>query len=206
MIVTYSNADIKDAAVKANVKYDLRLEVTCDKAKTGEIKTWTAQYVNNVIVLSASSSQGCGFGLNDIMDLFQNYKWFTLGVFSFIGIIFLFFGKNAYKWTLLLCGFCLGFLLIAGGAYATSMLVEATPTKKYIILGVAVLVGLIVGFVLYKFEASTVSIVCGLLTVLIVMALINFFLPGFTPNQWVTLGIYLVAGAIGGAIGSYFKE
>lgn len=140
------------------------------------------------------------------MDIFQQNKVITFIIFFAIGLLFCFFGRHTYKWTLLLCGFLLGFLLVAGICYSMGMFVQATSGRKYTILAIAVVVGLLIGFLLFYFEQTTVSLICGVLTVLIVKALLTFFFPNLQLNRYVELAILIIAGLIGGAIGAYYKE
>ena len=95
---------------------------------------------------------------------------------------------------------------MAGFCYSMGMFVQAKDQTKYIILGIAIVVGLLVGFLLFYFEQTTVSIICGVLTCLIVKAILTFFLPNLVLNRFVEMAILLVAGMIGGSLGAYFKE
>lgn len=204
--VGYDNSALPspyNAAMIYNVKYS----ITCDKAITNNF-VWTSSWDNSgrYIVLSTSAAAGCNMGISDILDIFQNNKMITFAVFLAIGLLFCFFGRHSYKWTLLLCGFLLGFLVVAGMCYSMGMFVNATDQRKYMILGIAALVGLLAGFLLFYFEQTTVSLICGVLTALMVKALLSLFFPTLITNNYVEMAILMVAGIIGGAVGSYFKE
>lgn len=197
--VGYKGANV--STIPMNVLY----EVFCDKNIKDNFK-WTAQVSINYIVLTTTAAQGCSYGISDILDIFQNNKIITFAVFLTIGLLFCFFGRHSYRWTLLLCGFLVGFLLVAGVCYSMGMFVQATDKTKYVILGIAAVTGLIIGFLLFYFEQTTVSVICGVLTVLIVKALLSLFFPTLVLSTYVELAVLVVAGIIGGALGSYFKE
>ncbi len=202
--VAYDNSKL---AGQNDTMYNLKFNIKCDKSIT-ENFAWTSSWDQSgrFIVLSTTAAAGCNKGISDILDIFQNNKIITFAVFFTIGLLFCFFGRHSYRWTLLLCGFLLGFLLVAGVCYSMGMFVNATDQKKYAILGIAAGVGIIVGFLLFYFEQTTVSLICGVLTVLIVKALLTLFFPTLITNNYVEMAVLMVAGMIGGAIGAYYKE
>lgn len=185
--------------------YNITFKVICNKQIKDNFK-WTPSFENQYFIMTTEASHGCSYGISDILDIFQQNKVISFIVFFSIGLLFCFFGRHTYRWTLLLCGFLLGFLLVAGFCYSMGMFVQATDQRKYTILGIAVVVGLLIGFLLFYFEQTTVSMICGVLTCLIVKALLTFFLPNLVLNQYVEMAILLVAGMIGGSLGAYFKE
>ena len=144
--------------------------------------------------------------IDDLLDIFQQNKVICCIIFVLIGLLFTFFGRNAYKFTLIFCGFILGFITIAGLCYSFGLMTAATDQTKYIIFGISLLVGIIAGYLLYKFEVATIMIVCGLLTVIIVMAIIATFFANVAINTYVELVILVAAGMLGAALGAYFKE
>lgn len=204
VVLDYNSNDL-DANTKKAIRYNMKFKVTCDKNITGNA-TWSFSYEPNYVVLSTSHTAGCSYGLSDILDIFDNNKLICCTVFFMIGLLFTFFGRSAFRWTMLLCGLLIGFILVAGVCYALGLFVEATEQKKYMILGAAILAGVIVGFLMFYFEKSTISIVCGALTVMIVKALMTMFFPGLVLNTYAEMGILMGAGSLGGAIGTCFKE
>lgn len=204
-VVLDYNSDTLDANMKKAIRYNLKFKVTCDKNITGNA-TWSFTYETGYAVLSTSHAAGCSYGLSDILDIFENNKIICCTVFCFVGLLFTFFGRSAFRWTMLLCGLLIGFILVAGVCYALGMFVEATEQKKYMILGGAILAGVIVGFLMFYFEKSTISMVCGILTVMIAKAMLTLFFPGLVLNTYAEMGILLGAGSLGGAIGTCFKE
>jgi Domain of unknown function (DUF4203) len=204
-VVLDYNSDSLDPNVKKAIRYNMKFRITCDKNITG-IPSWSFKYETNYAVLSTSHAAGCSYGLSDILDIFENNKYICCSVFCVIGLLFTLFGRSAFRWTMLLCGLLIGFILVAGVCYAMGMFVEATEQKKYMILGGAILAGIIFGFIMFYFDGSTISLVCGILSVMIVKALMTLFFPGLILSSYVEMGILIAAGIIGGAIGSCFKE
>ena len=204
VVLTYTNGNLSED-LKKMVKYNLKVKVECDKTITNNIN-WSAVGDKDTITLSTKAAAGCKYGLNDILDIFESNRYICFAAFIAIGLLFTLFGRHAYKWTLLLCGFLLGFLLVAGICYSMGMFVGAESGKKYAILGAAIAVGLLIGLLLFCLENTTVSLVCGVLTALIVTALISLVFPSLEINKWVELGILIAAGGIGGAIGSCYKD
>lgn len=200
----YNNANVPQSA-KALMKYNLRYVITCDTSVTSKYD-WTFSFSNGIMTLTTKAASGCGYSLTDLLDIFQQNKYITGAVFVLIGLLLAFFGRHAYRWTLLLCGFLLGFLLVAAVCYSFGMFNTSNTSQTYIILGIAVFVGIVLGLLLFYLEKTTVSIVCGILFVLIVKAVFTLFLPNVALNQWVELGILFAAGLIGGILGSIFKE
>lgn len=204
VVLTYTNSNLPDD-IKKMMKYNLKIQVQCDKTMTDNI-TWSAVGDKDTITLSTRAAAGCKYGLSDILDLFETNKYICFIAFIVIGLLFTFFGRNAYKWTLLLCGFLLGFLLVAGVCYSMGMFVGADDSKKYSILGGAVTAGLFAGWLLYCMEETTVTLICGILTVLIATAHMSLFLPSLELKKGAEIGVLIVAGIIGGTIGNYHKD
>lgn len=204
IVLTYTNGNLPDD-MKKMVKYNMKVQVQCDKTITDNI-SWSAVGDKDTITLSTKAAAGCKFGMSDILDIFESNRYICFAAFILIGLLFTFFGRHAYKWTLLLSGFLLGFLLVAGICYSLGMFIGAEDGKKYAILGGAVAIGLLIGLLLFCMENTTISLICGVLTVLIVTAMMSLFLPSLEINKWVELGILIVAGGIGGAIGSCYKD
>ncbi len=204
VVLTYTNGNLPED-LKKMVKYNMKVQVQCDKSITDNI-SWSAVGDKDTITLTTKAAAGCKFGMSDILDIFESNRYICFAAFITIGLLFTFFGNHTYKWTLLLCGFLLGFLLVAGICYSMGMFVGAESGKKYAILGAAVAAGLLIGLLLFCMEKTTVSLVCGVLTVLIVTALISLVFPSLEINKWVELGILIAAGGIGGAIGSCYKD
>lgn len=186
---------------------DLKFKITCNKDKTGTAQ-WTPSLTldGNFVVLSTEHAAGCPTALEDILEIVKMYKWFFALGFIVIGVIFAFFGRNAYKWTLLLTGFILGFLIVSIFCYSFGLLTNATDGTKYTILGISLLVGLLVGFILFKMESVTIAIVCGVLSSLIFMAVMSTFFANNSLEKWVLLLLNIGVGIIGGILGIYFKE
>ena len=202
--LSYSNKNIPEQ-FKAGTRFNLRYEVKCDPAKTENL-SWSSVYDRDYIVLTTSSKAGCSYGMSDVMDIFESNRYICFGIFIFIGLVFTFFGNSAYKYTLLLAGFLLGFLIVAGIAYSLGMFINASDSLKYQILGGGILFGVIVGFLLFYFEKSTISLVCGVLATLMVIAILNLYFPKLELNRWVELGILVAAGIIGGVLGNIYKN
>ena len=202
------NNDNLDADKKKFMGPNVQFRVTCNKENTGVAK-WSASinFLNGEqVTLTAEHASGCGKGIDDILDLFEQNKVICCIIFVGIGIIFAFFGRHAYKWTLMLCGFQIGFISVAGVCYSFGIFHNAVDSTKWIALASAIIVGLIVGFLLYKFEVATIMLVCGLLFVLITMAILTTFLASVEINKWLEIGILILAGALGAILGAYFKE
>lgn len=202
--ITYNNDNLDDSKKKA-MGPNLRFKITCNKDKTG-VAQWSSQVDGNVVTLSTEHATGCGKGLEYLLAIFEEHKYICSVIFVFIGVIFCFFGRNAYKWTLLLCGFLLGFFAIGLLSYSFGLLNNPKTSTTWIILGLSVLAGLIVGFLLFKFEVATIMLVCGCLFGLIAIAILATFLAGVEINKWLELVIVIVISGIGAALGAYFKE
>jgi hypothetical protein len=204
VVLTYTNGNLPEE-MKKMVKYNMKIQVQCDKTITDNI-SWSAVGDKDMITLTTRAAAGCNFSMSDILDIFESNRYICFAAFIAIGLLFTFFGRHSYKWTLLLCGFLLGFLIVAGICYSLGMFVGAENGRKYTILGAAVLVGLLVGLLLFCLEKTTVSLVCGVLTVLIATALISLIFPTLEINKWIEIAILVVAGGIGGVLGSCYKD
>lgn len=204
IVLTYSNKNLPEDLKKVTGP-DLRFKITCNKEKTG-VAQWSETIDNGVIVFSTEHAAGCPKALDDLLELVKMYKWFFAAGFIAIGIVFAFFGRNAYKWTLFLAGFILGFLLVAIVCYSFGLFHNSTDGKKYAILAISLLVGLLVGFILYKVETFTVMIVCGVLSSMIFMAVMTTFFANNNLEKWVLLAITIGVGVVGGVLGGCYKE
>lgn len=202
--ITYNNDNVDDTKKKA-LGPNLRFSITCNKDKTG-IAQWSSQVDGEVVTLSTEHASGCGKSMEDLLAIFDQNKIICCIIFVVIGVIFCFFGRNAYKWTLLLCGFLIGFFTIALLSYSFGLLNNPTTAMAWIIFGVSILVGLIVGFLLFKFEIATIMLVCGALFALIALAILATFLASVEINKWIELLIVVASAGLGAILGAYFKE
>lgn len=202
--IGYNSANV-DGQAKAQVRYNVKFEVTCDRSVTKGFQ-WSTRYQLGYIVLSTKSLAGCSFGISDILDIFQSNKYICFPIFILTGLILTFFGRNSFKWTLLICGFLIGFLAVAGTCYSFGLFVEATTTKKYTILGIAILVGIIGAIALCYFESTALALACGSLTALIVKAVMTLFIPTFKPSSFVEMAILLGSALLGGMVANCFRE
>lgn len=202
--LSYNNDKLTEEQ-KKGVGPNLRYRITCNKDITGAPK-WSHTTEGEYIVLSTEHSSGCPKNLDDFLELVKMYKWIFGLIFVAIGVIFAFFGRHAYKWTLMLTGFVLGFFVVAIISYSFGIFHNSSDGLKWGILAVSLLVGLIVGFLLYKLETMTVMLVCGVLSSLIFMAIMSTFFANNNMDKWLLLALTIAVGFIGGALGACFKE
>ena len=202
--IGYNNNNLDQDKQKA-LGPNLRMRITCNKDITNAAK-WSVSTDKDYYVISTEHKAGCKNDLDDLLELVKLYKWIFAIVFIIIGGIFTFFGRHAYKWTLLLTGFIMGFLLVAVICYSFGLFHSSTENTRYVILAVSFLMGIIAGFILFKLEAVTVLIVCGVLSSLIFMAIMSTFFANLELNKYLFMAIIIAVGVIGGALGACYKE
>lgn len=186
-------------------KYKLKFSITCNKDNTSA-PVWTASLEGETLSLTTAHKAGCGYGLDDIMDIFESNQIVCFLVFVGIGLLFTFFGRNSYRWTLLLCGFLIGFLIVAGVAYSFGLFVDASSHTKWGILIAAIVVGVLLGGLLFYYEKHTLSLIVGALLMLVAKAILTIFCPQLELNKWMEMGLLLLVGVLGGVIAHYCKE
>lgn len=176
-----------------------QVQLVCNK----ETKTPTYQYGNNGLTITSRTA--CGH-INVPARLFMNNKIVFSLVFMVIGLIFMIFG--GWKWDKLLSG--VGFL--AGLSFVFFVFwafVDYDPsTTSYVIISiVAVIVGLIVGYICHLFDFVSYFCVGFFGSYLLVRFLFVTF-PIRSMQEWVTTMLtYIIAVVVGVIcifVGKYF--
>lgn len=199
------NNDKLDANSQQAFKYKLRFVLNCDKDMTGNY-TWTTSFENGYIILTSKGPVGCKYGISDILDFFTTWKYITFPAFIAFGVILCFFGRHAYRWTLLGVGLLLGILLVWGFCTALGLLVGASDQKRYIIYGVAIAVGCLLAYLMFRFQEKMTSLVVAALAMIIFKAIMAFFFPSVQINGYLEFGLLMVCSSIGGFIAYHYKD
>lgn len=200
----YSNENL-DLDTRKQLKYQVKFVFTCDKSITNNFK-WNAKFEPGFIVLSSAGRMGCQYGISDLLDMFSNNKYIFFPIFILLGGVLTFFGRHTYKWTLLFVGFILGILAVAGICYALGQFVGASDQKRYMIFGGAVLLGIIIGYLMFRYEEQTTSIVVAALALIVCKAVLTLFFPQISMNGYVTMLLLLICGGIGGVVANNWKN
>ena len=204
VVLTYTNGNLPDD-MKKMVKYNMKVQVQCDKTITDNI-SWSAVGDKDTITLSTKAAAGCKFGMSDILDIFESNRYICFAAFFSIGLLFAFFGKYLFKWTAILSGFLLGFLIVAGICYSMGMFVGADDGKKYGMLGGALTVGILLALLLFWLEKTTVALICGVLSTFIAAGLMSFFMASLEMDKLTEVGSLILAGGIGVAVGFFYPN
>lgn len=203
--LTYENHDVPaDFSYKGK---NLKVNIKCNKDIDNSKIEWTVDDSDSkYLIFSTSAKAGCGHSLKDLIALFENYKFVAAGILFFLGILFTFFGKRFFTITLTLTGFLIGFLSIAGTAYLFSAMQTADNKKIGVIFFIAFLMGLLVGYLFYKFKVLTTMGAVGLLFFMIGNAVERLYLARWVNQQWAVICILVVFVVIGVAFGYYYSK
>lgn len=203
--IWYNNGNLQ-AEVRSAMNYSIKFAVTCDKAITTGFK-WSAAYSDGgYITASTTGAPGCNYGIGDLLDMFARNRFIFFPIFIVLGGIFTFFGRHAYRWTLLGVGLILGFLVVTGICYATGYMIGASDTKRYIIYAIGIAVGALSGYLMFRFEENTTSVVVATFALIICKAVLVLFLPQISMNGYVTMILLIICGAIGGVVASQWRD
>jgi hypothetical protein len=100
----------------------------------------------------------------------------------------------------------LGFLVVTGICYATGYMIGASDTKRYIIYAIGIAVGALSGYLMFRFEENTTSVVVATFALIICKAVLVLFLPQISMNGYVTMILLIICGAIGGVVASQWRD
>jgi hypothetical protein len=203
--LTYEN---QDAAQDFSYKNkNLKVVINCNKDIDNSKIQWSVDDSDEkFIVFTTSAKAGCGHSLKDLVALFQNYKFIAAGIMFFLGLLFTFVGKRFFTITLTLTGFLIGFLSIAGTAYLFSAMQTADNKKIGAILIIAFLMGLLIGYLFYKFKVLTTMGAVGLLFFMIGNAVQKLYLARWVNQPWAVICILVVFVLIGVGFGYCYSK
>jgi uncharacterized membrane protein YidH (DUF202 family) len=201
----YENKDVPaDFSYKGK---NLKVNIKCNKDIDNYKITWAVDDSDSkYLIFNTEAKAGCGTSLKDLVALFENYKFVAAGILCFLGILFTFFGKRFFTITLTLTGFLIGFLSIAGTAYLFSAMQTADNKKIGVIFFIAFLMGLLVGYLFYKFKVLTTMGAVGLLFFMIGNAVERLYLARWVNQQWAIISILVVFVLIGVAFGYFYSK
>jgi hypothetical protein len=186
---------------------NLKINIKCDKNIDNSKISWTVDDSDSkYIVFTTSAKAGCGVSFKDLVTIFENYKFVAAGILFFVGLLFTFFGKRFFTITLTLTGFLIGFLSIAGTAYVFSAMQTADNKKIGVILFIAFLMGLLVGYLFYKFKVLTTMGAVGLLFFMIGNAVERLYLARWVNQQWQIICILVLFVLVGVAFGYFYSK
>ena len=177
LVMTYSNLNQTQDVKSKLYSKDLKIVVNCNKDINNENASWTADNTDpKYLVFTTSVKAGCGHQLKDFFALFEQNRYLFGVVFFILGVLFTFFGKRFFTITLTLTGFLIGFLAIAGVAYLFSAMQKADSTKIAVLMLIAVLLGILTGYIFYRFKVVTTMAAVGILFFFIGSAIIRLYL------------------------------
>jgi predicted membrane protein len=196
-------ADKSDGSVDGR---DVIFKFYCNKDIADSSSSWTPDFSANAYVMTTSCKSCCGYSLSDAFNFFNSNVYLFGGIFIGVGLIFAFFGRKWFTYTLVLAGFLIGFLFVVGLAYGTANLNGTDNKKKAVFFILGTMLGSLIAFVFYKFKKVTTMGALAVLFYLIGNAIIRFALAGKVHNQWVQWSIIIVLMLIGVGIGYVYSD
>jgi len=156
-------------------------------------------YIN----INFSSKVGCKYDqLSVIWKWFTNNKWIMFAVFFVLGLTFCFAGRAMIKATLCFLGVIISAFVIIYIFYSTFLKRDTELWIVWVVLGGAVLVGLLLGFILQKYSKVGAFALAGWGGFTLGLILYNTFaykiVGGSAAGYWCfIIGCALVMGILG---------
>lgn len=132
--------------------FQLTLDATCVK-NGGDFGNATLNSADpKNIVASFTSNSACNFGkLNSLWQWFNNNKWAMFALFLVVGLVTCFMGRTLFRPVIFIVGVIMATSLIMLISYSTFLSDNDKTWVGWVVLAVAVLLGLLLGFLFIKF-------------------------------------------------------
>lgn len=115
------------------------------------------------VVGSFKSKTGCKNGqLSAIWEWFNNNKWAMFALFLISGLIICFMGRTIFKPILFIVSVFVAFSLVMLISYSTFLSDNPKAWAGWVTIGVAVVLGLLLGWILLKFIRIGIFIVAAM--------------------------------------------
>ena len=207
IVITYNNDKVKDEDKAKLYGKNLKFTIACNKDILNSNAVWTydtsdAAFIN----FKTAAAAGCGYSLKDFLEFFNKNKYIFGAAFVAIGILFTFFGRRFFSITLILVGFLIGFLTVAGAAYVTNAFAGADTKKVVVLFVISVLLGCLIGYLFNKFKVISTMGAVGVLFFFIATAVLRLYLATTITNSWAKLGITALVVVIGVAFGYFYSK
>jgi hypothetical protein len=201
----YSNQDTKEDFSYKNK--NVKINVMCNKDIDNSNIQWIVDDSEPLYVtFTTSAKAGCGASVKDLISLFNDFKLVAAGILLLVGILFTFFGKRFFTITLTVTGFLIGFISISGSAYIFGAMQTADSKKIGVLLLISFLLGLLIGWVFYKFRKLTTMAACGILFFFIGNALLRLYLSRWIVQNWAEIAFLVLVVVIGVSFGYKFSN
>jgi hypothetical protein len=152
-------------------------------------------------ILTFKSTVGCRKDqLSGLWQWFNSNKWVMFAVFLVVGFLICFFGRLLFKPVIFIAGVMATVCLVWLIFYSTFLSSSTKSWVGWVVLGVSIVVGLLVGFLFIKFIKLGVFVLAGFGGYTLGLLLYNAFLYKIDSQVafWcITVGIALVAGVLG---------
>lgn len=153
---------VKGGDCKLGGHHQVDIEIKCDSKVEYEIDTFSTEKDTCIHHLKMKSMYGCPLGSSYLfLKLMNQYKVVFCIVFIIIGLLLCFVGNRYFKVAIIIiCGFvcCYGLTIAILNFFPKFITSE---TGLFICLGVSLLIGLIVGFLLRNCKKLCVGILGG---------------------------------------------
>lgn len=207
IIITYNNDKVKEEDKAKLYGKKLKLNIACNNDILNSNAVWTYDTSDAAfITFKTAAAAGCGYSLKDFLEFFNKNKYIFGAAFVVIGILFTFFGRRFFSITLILVGFLIGFLAVAGAAYVTNAFSGADTKKVVVLFVISILLGCLVGYLFNKFKVISTMAAVGVLFFFIATAVLRLYLATTVTNSWAKLGITSLVVFIGVAFGYYYSK
>jgi Domain of unknown function (DUF4203) len=180
--------------------YNLYVDVQCDHNTDFDGET-SSLALNNHLLISFKTKYGCKYDqLSQIWEFFENNKWAMFVFLVIAGSILCFAGRAMLSPTLFIIGVLTASFLVIFIFYSTFLKANTEKWVGYAVLGGAVVAGLLLGWVLQKFQkvgAFALAAWGGLTLGLIVYNAFAYKISGEPWMFYVTIiGCALAAGLL----------
>lgn len=183
--------------------YNLTIDIMCsnDEYKLNNYTIIPGEQVTGINI-NFSSKVGCKYDqLSVIWKWFENNKWIMFAVFFILGLTLCFAGRAMVKATLCFLGVIISAFVIIYVFYSTFLKKDTELWIVWLVLGGAVLVGLLLGFILQKYAKIGAFVLAGWGGFTLGLILYNTFaykiIGGSTAGYWgFNIGCALIMGIL----------
>ena len=205
--ITYDNSKVPAETKSKLYSKNLKIIVKCDNDVKDSDAVWSYNLMSlNYLEFTTSAKAGCGTSYRDLLDFFNNNKYVFGLAFIAIGILFTFFGRRFFSITLILIGFLIGFLAVAGLAYSISFFQGADTKKVVVLMIISVLLGALVAWIFNAFKVVSTMAAVGALFFFIANAILRLYLTRYITTTMGEFAVVIVVVIIGVLFGYVYSK
>ena len=193
----------------SDVKYNTTLLLECDKEDkaTSKFTFYSIEFTKGVkdVVLRGKTKSACPEeGVLKYVQYIFTFRFYTGPAIILIGLLFALFGLQLYKGTMLLV--CVGTSTLIAFFFVLPLFPDHDVKVFWIVIGIGVLVGLLIGFLILNLQVLIFILLGGTLGFLLSDFALKIVAMFEVVNDWITYVTWGILVLLGMTLGYFLAD